>query len=349
MTDLKLEKLEGRLRKILSHYGGEIAAGDVFFRGIRGGFSGSRVFEVSGPGTAFILKQWPALGPTFSRLAAIHHVVSLLGRLDHLDLPAKAPAVAVPLKNRAGQTITVEDDVLWDLTPKLPGAPKDPLDVAKSDITAAMQSIALIHLALNRLSPDFPSELRNSFGNSPGLLRRRKWIRALAANWREVAAKLKETPLPCEIRTQCSSLFSAALPVAQSLDQTPSWEGFQLPLQACLRDLWYEHVLFENSQVSGIIDFGSIGVDSVMTDLARLLRSWIATSGADFTEALDAYHEIHPISTAEREAFTWFDRTSRILSAFQWIEWLAIERRDFDDWAAVSARLDFVLARLPLR
>jgi Ser/Thr protein kinase RdoA (MazF antagonist) len=131
------------------------------------------------------------------------------------------------------------------------------------------------------------------------------------------------------------------------LDQEPLWDRFQLPLQTCIRDLWYAHVLFDNSQVSGIIDFGSIGVDSVATDLARLLRSWIAEGSADFTEALDAYHEVRPLSSTERRAFAWFDRTSRVLSAFQWIEWLAIERREFDDWEAVSARLDFVLARLP--
>lgn len=178
-------------------------------------------------------------------------------------------------------------------------------------------------------------------------MKRRFKLTEVCDGSREIALAIANAPLEPSLRLKCKSLLAAARPAATQLANEAGWENFRLPLQLVLRDVWYAHVLFNQPQVSGIIDFGSIGVDSVGTDIARLLRSWIPGDDADFSDALDAYHQIRPLSAIERDAFVQFDRTSRVLSAFQWIEWLAIDRREFDDWEAVAARLDFVLARLP--
>jgi Ser/Thr protein kinase RdoA (MazF antagonist) len=186
-----------------------------------------------------------------------------------------------------------------------------------------------------------------AFGPSPGLERRFR----MAANWHESLDKLgralHQAPLPQPVHQKCTELLAIGTPSLNRLCRLKVQTLPRLPIQLCIRDLWYDHLLFDNSQVAGIIDFGSTGDDCVATDLARLLRSWFPGEGEDFNPALDAYSAIHPLSKAERESFHWFDRTSRVLSAFQWIEWLAIQQRQFDDWEAVFKRLDFVLERLP--
>ncbi len=46
-------------------------------------------------------------------------------------------------------------------------------------------------------------------------------------------------------------------------------------LQPCLRDARPEHFLFEGDQLSGLVDFGAMAVDSVVGDLARLIGEWL--------------------------------------------------------------------------
>lgn len=350
MNRLEEAKLEGKVRSILTRYGGEIAADAVFFRGIRGGFSGSRVFEVSSnSGPIYFLKQWPAVGPDLGRLRFIHDVQTQLARLRSSGDISNLPQVAVPLKNAQGDSVTIDGETLWDLTPKLVGSPIEPTAIDSYRIRSAMQSLAGVHLAVDQLGPRWAREFPDigSVGPSPGLLKRRMRLAEICEGWREIALAIANAPLKPSFRLKCKSILAAAHLAATKLANEAGWEKFRLPLQLVLRDAWYAHVLFNQSQVSGMIDFGSIGVDSVGTDLARLLRSWIPGDDADFSDALDAYHQIRPLSAIERDAFIQFDRTSRVLSAFQWIEWLAIDRREFDDWEAVAIRLDFVLARLP--
>ena len=45
-----------------------------------------------------------------------------------------------------------------------------------------------------------------------------------------------------------------------------------LDLQPCLRDARPDHFLFEGGRLSGIVDFGAMGVDCVAGDLSRLDR-----------------------------------------------------------------------------
>lgn len=127
MNRLEEAKLEGKVRSILTRYGGEIAADAVFFRGIRGGFSGSRVFEViPKSGTRYFLKQWPTVGPDLKRLRFIHDVQTQLADLKSAEHSFKLPQVAVPLTNAQGDSVTIDGETLWDLTPKLDGSPSSP-------------------------------------------------------------------------------------------------------------------------------------------------------------------------------------------------------------------------------
>ena len=47
------------------------------------------------------------------------------------------------------------------------------------------------------------------------------------------------------------------------------------PLQVCHGDLWHDHVLFSGEEVTGLIDFDAMKIDSRALDLARLLGSLV--------------------------------------------------------------------------
>jgi Phosphotransferase enzyme family len=350
MTVKSKASIEGDARNVLARYWGEIAVRSVFFRGIRGGFSGSRVFEVKDEfETSFFLKQWPSVGPDRERLRSIHRLIEHLHRLKKSHPDLHLPSVAYPIRNQLGNAITSQAGRLWDLSPKVPGTSRGPGEVTSEQVSQAMQSIAKTHLAMSffssQLRADFPNS--GSLAPSPGLLKRRQKATAIIANAISLKAAITSFTGLQDLKSKCELLFDRALPEVGELVRENGWEQARLPIQLCLSDLWFAHVLFDESQVTGIIDFGSIREDCVATDLARLLGSWFAPANTEHSLALDAYSAIRPLSEAERLSFHWFDRTSRLLSAFQWIEWLVIEKREFDDWEAVSQRLDFVLARLP--
>ena len=71
--------------------------------------------------------------------------------------------------------------------------------------------------------------------------------------------------------------------------------GASCPLQPCLRDARPEHFLFEGDRVSGLVNFGAMGVDCVAGDLARLIGEWLDGDPTARAEALAAYERIRPL------------------------------------------------------
>jgi hypothetical protein len=341
------ESAEARhARSILTHYWGEVAARDVFFRGIRGGFSGSRVWRVELPdASVFFLKHYPQSGVD---LNGVHFILRELLRLQGFTSNPSCQ-IAAPVADRNGLTVYAEADGFWDLTPEVQGRARRPEEVQLSEIALAMQSVAHLHLALAWVGEHSPYEWCQKLdsGKSQNLRSRRARLAEVIGKRAVYQSKLVNLDCMDEIKEKCVQIVRRALPHAEDLVRVTGWEDVKLPIQPCVRDLWFAHVLFDGSKSVGFIDFAALGSDCVATDLARLLRSWFPEDNVDFEPMLEAYHAVRPLTGAERESFGWFDRTSRVLSAFQWVEWLAIENRDFDDWATVSERLDFVLARLP--
>jgi homoserine kinase type II len=100
-----------------------------------------------------------------------------------------------------------------------------------------------------------------------------------------------------------------------------------LPLQWCLRDVRWEHVLFSGDAVTGLIDWGAAAVETVACDLGRLLSDAAPVGPAERALALDAYHAVRPLSAAERAAVDAFQRLAVPLAAANWLQWLVLERR----------------------
>ncbi len=124
------------------------------------------------------------------------------------------------------------------------------------------------------------------------------------------------------------------------------WRTAVLPLHACLRDVWHDHVLFEGDRVSGIIDYGAARVDHVSVDLARMLGSLVEDDRALWDAGLEAYRRVRPLSDAEEGLAVALDRAGTILSVANWLRWLAVEERAYEDPAAARRRMATLVARL---
>jgi homoserine kinase type II len=119
-----------------------------------------------------------------------------------------------------------------------------------------------------------------------------------------------------------------------------------VPLQPVIRDIWYEHVLYEGDAVSGIIDFGAMRIDSVATDIARLLGSMVEDDQDGWQAGLNAYQSVRRLSADELELVRVFDSSTVLLSGLNWLQWVFAERRQFSNRRKVELRLEGFAARL---
>jgi homoserine kinase type II len=136
-----------------------------------------------------------------------------------------------------------------------------------------------------------------------------------------------------EVVTNASACRSVAEPL---LCQT---RELVTRLQPCLRDVWHDHVLFDEDKVSGLIDFGAMRVDTPAGDIARLLGSLVRDDADGWQAGLAAYETVRPLATTERMLLAAFDVANVTLAGIHWIGWLYIEGRQFEELDRVASRL----------
>ena len=95
-----------------------------------------------------------------------------------------------------------------------------------------------------------------------------------------------------------------------------------------------------------MIDYGAAKTDHVAVDLARLLGSMIADDAAMRDVGFRAYAQLRPLSPEEQELVVHLDRTGTIIGMANWLKWLYRDRKRFDDYQAVAARLADLVQRV---
>jgi len=125
-------------------------------------------------------------------------------------------------------------------------------------------------------------------------------------------------------------------------------------LQYVLRDVHRQHVLFDSGQVTGLIDFDAVRIDTPAADLARWLgsfvnadRGWadLATAVADASRQSPSSHSGFPneqmeMAGAIAAATPW-------ISLGNWLVWLVQENREFPaGQPAVARRIGELVAAL---
>lgn len=310
----------GSLRQILSLEGA-------------GGFSGSRIWRLETDLGRLCLRRWPRQHPSESRLRLIHQ--TLLGWGG-----AGASFIPTPFATLAGTTFVSHADHFWELTPWMPGQADFHTHPASARLHHALQAVARLHVVSSKNHPATSAP-------APAIVERHdKLCQLLSGGIETITAALPQAPTP-RLRELGRSIIAQFHPRApEVVPRLHSAASLSTELFPVIRDLWHDHVLFTGDEVTGIIDFGALRVDTPACDLARLLGSLVENDRDRWRLGLAAYEEIRPLSPQEHLLIPLLDESQALLSGLYWLEWLCLERRAFPDLATIESRLEKILQRL---
>lgn len=296
-----------------------------------GGFSGSQLWKVAALSGDYCLRRWPA-ETNDEHLAFIHAFQRHLCQ-------SGIRFVSAPIATRDATTIVERDGRLWDLCTWMPGEADYHEKPSPARLAAAMRALAQIHIAAAQM----PGQSR--MGTSPGIAARREQLRQLLSGGidRIEAAVSRRSLAWDDLALRICQRFRAlALEVERELTTAATISG---PLFPCLRDIWHDHVLFTGDEVTGIIDFGAARIESPAGDVARLVGSLVSDDADGWRGALAAYEETRRLDAKQRQLIRAFDTSGSLLSGINWLTWLYVEEREFEDAAAVTRRLGEIAGR----
>jgi homoserine kinase type II len=287
-----------------------------------GGLSGARLWRYRSGQGMLVLRGWPPDGPTRAHLEQVHH---WLLQADGLGF------VPTPIVDRSGGTLQEYEGRFWELTPWMTGSAEVARPPAPARVRAALAALAAFH---QRLGPG------RRAGASPGLAQRHAAVLNLlrgGLDELERAIRWYDAGQPNEALPMALRWLGLARAIAPHLvAPLRAAAGRVVPLQPCLRDARPEHLLFEDDHVTGLVDFGAMGVDCVAGDLARLMGEWLDDDRSARADALAAYERIRPLDAAEAALIDAFASSSALLIGEHWIRWHYIEGRRFDDPSATA-------------
>jgi homoserine kinase type II len=297
--------------------------------GNAGGHSGAALWRYRALAGTLVLRAWPPEGMSAARLSTIHR---WLGTACDLRF------IPVPIAASDGESVQQPASRCWELAPWMPGAADLRSPPSESHLQLALEGLACFHV---RLSPERVTEV------SPGLNRCIRDLEELSGGGLDrLRAALSHAP-EFEERTMGErwvSLARQAIP--RVLPGLRDRAALRVSLQPCLRDARPEHLLFEGDALSGLVDFGAMGIETVAADLARLLGEWLPESPSLRATALWAYQRIRPLGESETALIASLETAADVLIAGHWLRWRLIEKRTFEDPEAVTRGIARGLDRL---
>lgn len=301
------------------------------------GISGSQVWKVTHGERRYCLKSWPRRFNLSATHASKHRLLSHVREQDF----TLTPVASVTLD---GRTVVETKENLWDLTTWMPGDHYRRSKLKGEKLQRAMIALARFHTAAHRFKDSSESP---SIRSSSALAQRIRICRSLSAEDLQVFERLIVTRRDDtfgNVLLQIVDNLKQALPIV--LRQLEFATERPLPQQWCLRDAKYDHILFQDGEPSAIIDFGAATVDSVACDIARLVGSLLDVTAAVWQAAIEAYCSVSQLSQAELEAVPLFDRGGVVAAASNWLRWLVVEQRQFENREAVQSQLEWLANRL---
>ena len=296
-----------------------------------GGLSGARLWRFRAQEGPLVLRAWPPHGPGRKYLEQVHHWLSLTTDLG---------LIPVPIPDRAGESLTEWRGVLWEITRWLAGASDPCCPPALAHLRLAFTGLAAFHERL---------VVEQVEGFSPGLGQRHDAITRLqfgGFDQLELAIDRQRGPKAVTNAAALEWLNLARRIAFLVRDPLGRASTRIIRLQPCLRDARPEHFLFEGDRLSGLVDFGAMGVDCVAGDLARLIGEWLDGDSAARQEALRSYERVRPLDPAEASLIGVFEAATALLIGERWVRWHYLEERHFDDPTAVSKGLERSLKQL---
>jgi homoserine kinase type II len=324
------------IHEIVRSYPSNFKPARVEFLESADGMSGAQFWRLETDSATFMLRRWPSEHPTAERLRFIHEV------LFHAERRGIS-FLAVPVKTTTGESFVSADGRLWELSPWMPGTADFERSPSRQKLAAALTALAKFHLAVS----DFlPRASQRAATPPPAVSRRLSRLRELADRGTDELrspAILADWPELAPFARRFFSTLPRLLPLA--IGQLEPLAGVLLPVLPSIRDIWHDHVLFTGDEVSGIIDFGAVDIDTPAADVARLLGSLVGDDAAGWQAGLNAYSTYRPLTADEQQTVRALDISSTVLAGYNWLKWIGVDRRQFEDRGQIVARFEKIVAR----
>jgi Ser/Thr protein kinase RdoA (MazF antagonist) len=296
-----------------------------------GGLSGATLWRFRTAHGELVLRAWPPHGPGRGLLEQIHHWLKLTTELGF---------VPVPISDRAGQSLQEWNGTLWEITPWLAGTADSSRPPEIEHLRLAFTGLAAFHQRLAGQQVEAVSTgLRQRHEEITRLIKGGFSALKIAINRQNNVGDCCRTPALAWL-----ALAQNVAPVLLGPLGRVSSQVFRL--QPALRDARPEHFLFDGERLSGLVDFGAMGVESVAADLARLSGEWFDADPATRLEALASYERVRPLEPAEARLIDVFETTTSLMIGERWVRWHFVENRGFDDPQAVLRGLERGLMRV---
>jgi len=334
------------IRAILARYRVSPHTAAIESLGMAGGLSGALFWRIRLPNRKLILRRWPAEHPTAERLAFIHAV------LRHVS-DRGIKLIPVPLLTNDKQSFVETDGRFWELAPWMPGTASFATAPNTEKLSAAMRTLAQFHLAV----ADFDSTLHTTISPkpkapgpepiSPPIMRRAMQLTRALADGSAVfhrATGDSDWPELVPLAREFVAALPSAAPKVMALLEPVSQAN--LPLQVCLRDIWHDHIIFTGDELTGLVDFGALDIDTPAGDIARLLGSLVGDDHESWKSGIEAYESVRLLSPDEHAALPGLDAASTIIALSNWLRWLYLEHRQFENREQVMARFAALLERI---
>ncbi len=300
-----------------------------------GGFSGARFWRLRTPAGTLCLRRWPPEHPAQARLEMIHAVLQHVRRAGVETIPA-------PILSRHGSSYVQQGGFLWELAPWMPGQADYWRDPSRIRLAAALQALGQFH----RAAASFAGN-HGSAEVAPGIQQRRTLLdNLLRGDLHQIRRAIDAQPDSEMVLTARRILTLFPRVASQISSQLATADRLAVPTQPCIRDIWHDHVLFTGDRVSGLIDFGAMKNDSVAADLSRLLGSLAGDDVRGWQHGMEAYQRVCQLSQQEFQLIGTLDSSTILLSGMNWLRWMYVENREFDDIAKITLRLRDIAARL---
>lgn len=311
------------------------------------GFSGSEIWQVQCQGATYCLKGIPTADATPERLAWVQMLLRYAKEMSpELPLP-----VAIGTGDGLGLT-QQEAGRFWELTPWLAGRAELAGRADEGLVKLAFQALAKLHLAMEQWAQnDGCYEVKPSAGVS---LRHERLVKMRSGGIFDLAAALGSAlkrGLRPDISGSCEQILAAYWDLQERIfARLEVAQQLAVPIFPVVRDVRAEHFLFSNSeageQLTGIVDFGAMRLDSVTLDLSRLMTTLLPAKEELRLAGLKAYREVRELKSAEADLLPALVEGAALHNGLQWLIWLLQERMAFGDWDAVSRRLQQVVESL---
>jgi homoserine kinase type II len=319
--------------KVVSEFLIPVAAERYRQLGGDGGLSGAKVWQVMGEGQEYCLRQWPKPHPSVSKLTEIHRCMFFARSKGLETVPAIIrPRMGRPIamEPRFGESFIEAEGLFWELSYWLQGKADYWLEPSEERLKSACRALGQLHAAWRDLAPHGDA---NAIGMqlAPAIMDRIWRLQALTPTAiEELGAALQKFVNETWARDGATILQQIAPLKPTFLADLTYWSKYTFPCQYVMRDIWHDHVLFQGTKCSGLIDYGAVRIDTVATDLVRMLGSLTKSApNMDWQTGLIEYQRENRLNENELGILEVLYRSSVLLSGVQWIRWLAVDELQF--------------------